>query len=254
NLAFEVLHLVEVRAPVQPAVRRARSAQIDRIAEPLAHAGQIPDATVLPAVVVTGGAAHVAVARQARVAGVVEQLLAREYRRRQLLSRDGGERADLHGRPLTARREVAHVEDAERAIHEVADVQAQPVGRDRKPLRSAAHVEAEQLAACVRVDDSHFAAGLERDEDIDAVRIEYGRGGNARVVVIDTVGVVLGARGEIDPRADCPDGVLERQVGAAAQRATSYVVLLRRHYRARAVRRDRDGSEVVRYTAPLVLR
>jgi len=60
----------------KPAVRRRPSAQIDRIAEPLAHAGQIPDATVLPAVVVTGSAAHVAVARHARIASVVEQLLA----------------------------------------------------------------------------------------------------------------------------------------------------------------------------------
>src|SRR6185369_11166311 len=82
NLPFEVLYLVEVLAPVQTTLSRSGAAQVDRVAESLAHSGQVPHAAVLAAIVVAGSAAHVAVAREARVARVVEQLLTREHRGR----------------------------------------------------------------------------------------------------------------------------------------------------------------------------
>ena len=58
---------------------------------------------------------------------------------------------------------------------------------------------------------------------------------------------------EIDARADRAHRVLEVQVGAVAQRAALDVVLLRRHPGARAVRRNRDGAQIVRHAAALVL-
>ena len=67
------------------------------------------------------------------------------------------------------------------------------VRRQRERLRRAADVEAEQLVAAVRVDDRHFAAGLERDEQVDAERVEDRGARDAGVVVIDARRVVLAA-------------------------------------------------------------
>jgi hypothetical protein len=76
DLALEILHLVEIVRPVQETLGAGSSAQVDRVAQPLAHARHVPDATIMAAVVVTGRAAQVPVFREARVPCVVEQLLA----------------------------------------------------------------------------------------------------------------------------------------------------------------------------------
>ena len=77
HVVLEVVHLVEVRAPVQGAVPHARPAeQIDGVPQPLAAVGEVPDDVIGVAVEVAVGAGHVAVLAQARVEAVVEQLLA----------------------------------------------------------------------------------------------------------------------------------------------------------------------------------
>ena len=195
DLAFEVLQLVEVVAPVQEPLARRAPAQADRVAQAFAEAGQVPHPAVAAAVVVAGGAAHVAVARQARVARVVEELLAFEHRRAQLLGahgRQGGERRHVDRARAQQRRQVEH---ADGAVHEVVDVQPLAVGGQRQRLRRAADVEAEQLVAAVRADHRHFAAGLERDEQVDAALVEDRRARHAGVVVVDACRVVLGAGG-----------------------------------------------------------
>src|SRR5262245_46176204 len=78
DLTLEILHLVEVVRPLQEALRASSSAQVDRIAQSLAHTRQVPDAAVMAAVVVAGRAAQVPVRGEARVPCVVEQLLAGE--------------------------------------------------------------------------------------------------------------------------------------------------------------------------------
>ncbi len=78
DLAFEILDLVEVVAPVQEALGTGVTAQVHCIAQALAKAGQVPDPAIVCAVVVAGRAAHVGVACEPRVQRVVEQSLALE--------------------------------------------------------------------------------------------------------------------------------------------------------------------------------
>src|SRR4030095_11793460 len=82
-------HLVEVVAPVQEALRHAgATAQLDRVAQALTEAGEVPGASVAAAVVVARGAAEVAGAGKAQGARAGEEKLACEHLRRELLRRD----------------------------------------------------------------------------------------------------------------------------------------------------------------------
>jgi hypothetical protein len=58
------------------------STQARGVAQAFTKTAQVPDAAVVTTVVVAGGAAHVGVARQAGVASVVEELLAKQDLRR----------------------------------------------------------------------------------------------------------------------------------------------------------------------------
>ena len=99
DVVLEVLDLVEVGGPVNVAVcRAAASLQGGGVAQALAAPGEIPDAPVVPAVEVAGGAAGVALRAHARVGGVVEDALARQHLGRQRLLRDGGDRRRRHRR------------------------------------------------------------------------------------------------------------------------------------------------------------
>ena len=247
DLAFEVLHLVEVGAPVHEALRHAGAAgQRRRVAQAFAEVREVPGAAVVAGVAVATGAAHVAVARQARVAGVVEEPLAKQHLRTQALSArraHGGEGRELRQALPDQRPQVDH---AGRAVHEVLHVQARAVGRDGQGLRRTADVELHQLAAAESIHHRHLAAGLEGHEQISAARV-VGRGrAEARVVVVDAAGVVLGQRGHVDARTDGAHRVLEVQRLAPAQRAAFDVVLLGRHPGSRTVGRDDGRSQVVR--------
>src|SRR6185436_12988847 len=73
DLALEVLHLVEVVAPVQEALGASAAAQADGVAQAFAESRQVPGAPVAAAIIVAGGAAQVSVARESRVLRVVEE-------------------------------------------------------------------------------------------------------------------------------------------------------------------------------------
>ncbi len=52
--------------------------------------------------------------------------------------------------------------------------------------------------AADRVDHGDLAAGLQRDEEVAAVRMEHRRAGEARVVVVDAQRRVFGPAAEVD--------------------------------------------------------
>ena len=81
DLAFEVLHFVEVRAPVQEALATGPAVERHGVAQAFAETGHVPDAPVTIAVVVAAGAAQVALAGHPSVACVIEELLAAQHRR-----------------------------------------------------------------------------------------------------------------------------------------------------------------------------
>src|SRR5262249_28321813 len=139
------------------------------------------------------------------------------------------------------------------AVHEIVYVERLAVGGYGDRLWRAADVDTQHLRMRVRIDDGDLAAGLERDEQVDAVQLE-GRGtGHARIVVIDPCGGILGARCHVDARADRANGVLEVQSRAIAQRAPLDVVLLRRDVPLRRIGRYRERAQIVRNAATLVL-
>ena len=227
--------------------------QAGGIAQPLAESGEIPGAAVVPAVVVAACATHVAVAGQPRVAGVVEQLLAQKHGGRELL---GGHRAHrrqqrrLGGAPRQQRPQVVGPHGT---VHEVADEQLVAVRRQRQALRRPTGVEAEQLPVVVGVDHRDLAAGLERDEQVDAAPVVDRSARQARVVVVDARLAVLQPDRHVDLRADRANGVLEVEGLAVACRAALDVVLLGRHPGLQPVGRDRRGAEVVRHAAARAL-
>ncbi len=108
DLALEVVKLIEVARPVQRALV-AMTAQRDRVAQTFAHAGEIPGAAIMTAVVVTGGAGDVFLQCEPRIQGVIKELFT---------AKDGG--AEFFG--------VDRVHDTKRdrraaaALHQTADV------------------------------------------------------------------------------------------------------------------------------------
>src|SRR5690606_13309112 len=85
NVVLEVLHFVEVPAPMQAPLSDATPAkERGRVAQTLAAIGKIPDLTVFEPVQVTSRAADVAVQAHPEVRGIVEDLLAGQYLRVEL--------------------------------------------------------------------------------------------------------------------------------------------------------------------------
>ena len=90
DVVLEVLDFIEVSAPVhRPVPHAAASAQVGGAAQALAASGEIPDAAIVPAIDVAGGAGNVAVRTHAGIGGVVEDALALQHVRRQQLGGDG---------------------------------------------------------------------------------------------------------------------------------------------------------------------
>ena len=223
-------------------MRPARPRRLDGVAQAFAEAGQVPDAAVVAAVVVAGRAADVA--RRARGA-------CRARRRRAAcpaapaassfsLADRGQRREQRHVRDAPSSSSGDEVVDADRAVHEVVDVEALAVGREREALRRAADVDAEQLEAA-RARRPPRPRGWSRARRTGRRRARS----NATALATPALswsmrrGVVLAAGGEVDARADRAHGVLEVERLAVAQRAALDVVLLRRHPGRAAVRRDR---------------
>ena len=251
DLAFEVLDFVEVAGPVLRALRAGPAPQRDGVAQAFAEAGEVPGAPIVPTVVVARRATDVGVAGKPRVGRVVKQSLAGEHVGGQLLGRDSrsvGEQRHVEFAEVDESRQVEH---AERAVHEVVDVELQAVARHRECVGRAAGREAVDLGLADRIDDRDLTARLQRDEQVGAGRVERRAAAQARVVVVDARCVVFGERSQVDARADRTHAVLEVQVVAVAQRAAQHVVLLRRHPRALAVGRDHRGGQVVRNAAAL---
>ena len=103
-------------------------------------------------------------------------------------------------------------------------------------LRRATRIDAEYLPAAVRIHDSDLTTGLQRDEHVHADTVMNGSARNARVVVVDSRGVVLGPCHQVEPRTDGADRVLKIQSEAVAQPAALDVVLLGRNPGRSAVR------------------
>ena len=79
-LTFKVLDFIEVPCPVErPLGGAAVTAQGDGVAQSFAELGEVPDATVLRAVIVAGGATDVLLKGDAAVLGVVEELFSDEH-------------------------------------------------------------------------------------------------------------------------------------------------------------------------------
>ena len=201
------------------------------------------------------GAAHVAVARQARCRGRRRTAACRAARWRRASRSPTA--ASVASSGTSARRCCSSGRRSKtptRAVHEVVDVQRPAVGRQRQALRRAAGVEAEQLAPAVGVDHRDLAAGLQRDEQVDAARVEDARrwpGWRCRGR--------CGRRRSSAPVARSMRELIARTVfwkfsaEAVAQRAALDVVLLGRHPGLRAVGRDRRRAQVVGDAAALVL-
>ena len=122
-----------------------------------------------------------------------------------------------------------------------------PSADSARPCGARPTSKRKHLPVAVGVDDRDLAAGLQRDEQVDAERVEDRGAGQAGVVVVD-------AR-RAGPRrcvARSMRELIARTVfwkfrpRAVAQRAALDVVLLGRHPGLLAVRRDRGRAEVVR--------
>ncbi len=97
DVVLEVLHLVEVRAPVdRPEARAGVPEKIDGVAEALAAIGEVPGSQVRLAVEVAVRAGDVAGARDPGVRRVVEELLAAKHVGSERLARHDRQPRDLH--------------------------------------------------------------------------------------------------------------------------------------------------------------
>ncbi len=140
------------------------------------------------AVVVAARAAHVAVAREARVARVVEELLALAAPSAlELLGRDGWQRGQQRRRCVCAAGPAAWSGRRRRRVRsmKLLTYSVVPSGDTARPCGARPTSKRKISHAVMRIDDRDLAAGLQRDEQVDAVRVEGGRAGEARVVVVD---------------------------------------------------------------------
>ena len=201
NLTFEVLNLIEVRAPVQGSpVDAGASAQVDRVAKAFTKTGEVPRGR-----------------RDRRRCGTTHNscmLLSRESadppRHRttaclraashQLLRRNRRHQSSSARWPReTRRQQLRQVERAHHAAHEVVHEQRATVGREHEaPAVREAHPVAEQLLTTRRIDHRNLPVAFERDEQIGARRMVDRRVRNAREVEVEPSVEVFKARRQID--------------------------------------------------------
>ncbi len=81
DVAFKVVNLIEIRAPVNAPVGAATTpAQIDRIAQAFTGIAEIPDAAVFAAIMMATGATLVVLPCQPWILGIMEKLFAAYHR------------------------------------------------------------------------------------------------------------------------------------------------------------------------------
>ena len=253
DLTFEVLHFVEIAAPVQHALRTCATAQRDRIAQAFTLPREVPGTPIAAAVVVATRTAHVTIAGKPGIAGVIKMLLSQQHGSDQFFACHSTESGQKRDTQLPAREQWLQVVHANRAIHEVVHVQRLAIVGQHQALRRAPHIEAHDLEAPVRIDDSDFAAGLQRDEQVHTPAVIGSGAGDAGVIVVDTFAQILLIGSQHDTRADGAHGVLEIQPGPVAQGSALDVVLFGGNPRLGAVRGNGGRTEVVGNAATLVL-
>ena len=161
DLCLEVLHLVEVAAPVQALLLAAMAHQRDGLAQPFAQPGHVPDAAVAVAFAVAAGAAHVVVAGQAGVAGIVKELLAAQDLGGQAVGTADGfhqPAGDGHAARIALRHQGTDVQEGQGALHDVGHHGLCAVGRDGHALRGHAHrIHPAYLYGRAGIDDGQLA-------------------------------------------------------------------------------------------------
>ncbi len=168
---LEVLHLVEVGAPVQLAVAQAGPAlQADGAAQALAALGEVPHHAVVPTVGVAAGAGHVVVLAHAPVGRVVEHQLAAQRRGGHGLLRHRGNVLQEDGGRAARGQHVGHVVCGDRARQEVVDEQALARGVQVQAVRRAAGADLAAHGVAVGVDDGDVVALHLRHEQVIASR------------------------------------------------------------------------------------
>ena len=243
DLAFEVVDLVEVRRPVEPAVGGAgAAAEVDGVAEAFAEAGEVPGAAVVRAVEVAGGAAHVAFLVEAGGSGVVEESLAvQDLGRERLRGDEAGGGRECRGGGAGGVDQLRDVETGDAAVEVVQHEEPLVRGIEKDPGGRAADGELGDGGAGEGVDDFDLVVTRLGDEGEVAEGREIGGVGAVAVVVVGALGGKVGVEGEVDDRGDRADRLVVGEWVAVEQGAAENVIFLRRQPGAGAVGRDGDG-------------
>ena len=254
DLLLEVLHLVEVAAPVQAGLLAAMALQREGLAQAFTQAAHVPDTAIAVTFAVAAGAAHVAVACQTRVAGVVEELLAAfQLGRHPLgaLQRAGG-RGGQDGPGLVIGQR-ADVEETDGTRHHVADGRLLAIGRDGDALGRALHVQPAHFGTGGSIEDADLARGFQCHQHVSAVRRVGGSAGLAAVVHVVAPCGAFGWRGSLQVQVghDGAHRALEVQRLAVAALAALDVVLLGGNPGRVTIRRDGGSAQVVGQAASL---
>ena len=153
--------------------------QRNGVAQAFAQACEVPDAAVVTAIAVAGRTTHVGVSGQARIPGVVEQLLAVEHLGREFFCGHGSNRDQRCHGPLSVSHQRSQVVHANRSVHEIVDVQAQTIRRNCQSVRGPTGIESEDLGLADGINHGDLAAGLECDEEIRSRRMKCRRAAEA---------------------------------------------------------------------------
>ena len=172
------MDFIEVPRPVQRSVR-TMAAQGDGVAQTFAHAGEIPRAAVVTAVVMAGGAGDVFLQGQSRISGIIKELLPAQDGGAEFFRVDGIDHAERERHAAATLHEAADVMHADGAGHEVVNEKRAPVRRQRESLRREPGIEAGDDFPAPCIDDGHRAAAFKRDKEIHTPGIEDGCAGHA---------------------------------------------------------------------------
>ncbi len=252
---FEVLDLVEVRAPVHVAVDHSPAApQCDGVAQALAPPCKIPHPPVVPAVHVAGRAADVPFGAHAGITGVVEDLLTQQHRGGELFRGDGGYRG-MRQVDRTGVEQGAELVDTHAAVHEVLHEQAPRRRVHAQSLWGEAALqlgyrrpETGRLPHLEIVQDHDLVDALQADEAVIAKRGEYRGGRGIAVIQVDAHRTphVLGKDGEL-----IAHGVVGIEILLGVVEQASIGVVLLGYQQRPAIRRERNAGQVVQHAPPV---
>ena len=95
------------------------AAKVDRIAQTFAAIGEVPDAAVMVAILMTYRAGQIAFEAHAHIAGVVEFLLAQQHVGREGLRCNRADRGDRGLIEVTLRQSIGQVKDGNGTIRQI---------------------------------------------------------------------------------------------------------------------------------------